>query len=268
MEFHYKSSNQIQSKIRPSFDLKAKKNMAKSYDYSIIKPAFNKEIQITGQTIFLVSGILMEVIVVINIIWSCVSTFDCSIFWPTVSYLACFRGHDRLFNFTMAFYAFITGLFFITAHVHFFKIYTPRLKLFYTLLSAGIVLAFPFISMIDEGNSSHVVPLEKIHYWIMIGFICGVLAWIYMSLLCINAISIPKENLIWKDFLLKYLAIGFAILLVNLYEYKYAYTEQANWFTNQNVEAACEWMVISMTVFLPFIYSLVFPSVRLRVKVG
>lgn len=52
------------------------------------------------------------------------------------------------------------------------------------MLGFGILLclAFPFTGMIDEANSSHIVPLEKIHLCIMAGIISVSLSWIWMSL--------------------------------------------------------------------------------------
>jgi hypothetical protein len=46
------------------------------------------------------------------------------------------------------------------------------------MLSAGL----PFIVIIDEANSSHIAPLEKIHYLITVGYTTLSLLWIVVSL--------------------------------------------------------------------------------------
>lgn len=167
----------------------------------------------------------------------------------------------------MTIYMPILAIFFTTALITLNKVLTPKLNSFFALLSLLIVLTLPFIAMIDEGNSSHIAPLEKIHYWIMCGFVPGILIWIYLSMLCLNELHLSEEKLHWKQFLIKYLIVGLVILTVNLYQYTYAYTQFANWYTNQNIEASCEWLVISMCLFLPYVYSLVFPNTKLSLVI-
>ncbi|CAG9315986.1 unnamed protein product [Blepharisma stoltei] len=241
--------------------------MAKGSSSSVLKEK-SSDLEYSGRTFFLIASLIMEFLLVFNIFWSCRDTFDCSTFWPTLSYLACFRGHDRLFNFTLTYFTAILPVFLIISYTHFSHIYGRCFN--FCFISLGILITFtlPFISMIDEANSSHIMPLEKIHIGIMTWFIAGVLIWIYMSMLCMRKINIPADRIEWKGFLEKYLTFGITMLGFNIYEYFFAYSKNANWWVNQNVEAVCEWTVISMAVFLPYVYSLAFPNLRISFKMA
>ena len=222
-------------------------------------------IKINARPFFFYSAIVMELLLVANIIWSCSSTFDCRSFWPTISYIACFRGHDRLFNFSTGYFMVILLLFFCLASVQFSdscSVWKNRLML---LLGIGISFLLPSASILDEANSSHIVPLEKVHLILMVIMISAGILWIYFSMKIMNALKLPKREEEWRDFLVRYLVFGHAMTAFTIVEWVYAYTTYKNWWMNENVEALCEWTVVTMCVFGPFVYSLTFPSCSLAI---
>lgn len=89
-----------------------------------------------------------------------------------------------------------------------------------------------------------------------------------MAVSRLKMINVPKFKNEWKIFLEKYLIFGVTMLGINLYQYYFAYTSQASWWVNQNVEAICEWTVITMAVFSPYFYSLAFPYLKISLKLA
>lgn len=80
MEFHKRKSILRDNFSCTSLDSKIKKNMDKGLAYSIINSPRLKELEFNGQKFFLISGIFMEMLIVSNLVWSCIDTFECSIF--------------------------------------------------------------------------------------------------------------------------------------------------------------------------------------------
>ena len=130
---------------------------------------------------FLLSATLMFAFIAATIIWSCGDTFDCTSFWPTVSYLACFRGHDRLVNFTVTPWAVVLALFFLGAATAYKDAMERMTHVIFLFLSFLLVCATPFLVIIDEANSSHAIPLSVIHAYITMIYIAVSLVWIAMS---------------------------------------------------------------------------------------
>lgn len=54
-----------------------------------------------------------------NIILACATNFYCTIFIPTLPYLGCFRGHDRIFIVTCTFYSLVLPILYFGGYLHF-----------------------------------------------------------------------------------------------------------------------------------------------------
>lgn len=222
-------------------------------------------IKINAKGFFFTAAVLMEIILAIDIIWSCSSTFDCRSFWPTISYIACFRGHDRLFNLSAAYYMVILILFFVSASLNYREYCSRWMHRIMLFLAMTICLLLPCVSIIDEANSSHILPLEKIHFILMVVLISAAVLWVYFSIRIMNSMKLPKREEEWRDFLIRFVVFGHAMLAFTIYEWVYAYTPYKNWWMNENVEALCEWTVVTMCVFGPFCYTLTFPNCSISI---
>jgi hypothetical protein len=228
------------------------------------------DITISSVGLFFFAGVKMVTLIAINLIWSCTETFDCTTFWPTVSYLACFRGHDRLINYTVTYFAVVLIFFFLGAWTNYkdaLGVWSHRLLL---LVSLILTLGTPFLVLIDEANSSHIISLEKIHYIITVSYMTLAILWIFISMEATGKLSakMNRSQQEWTSFLKKYILFGLIMLGFNVYEWMYAYTGSANWYINENVEALCEWTVIAVATFLPFFYSLTFNRFEIKFTVN
>jgi hypothetical protein len=237
--------------------------------WSISADRGKSSVTITASGLLLFAGLKMMTLIILNILWSCTETFDCTTFWPTVSYLSCFRGHDRLSNYTMTFWSVVLFFFFggtWTAYKEVMGTWSHRLMM---LISVVLTLGLPFLVIIDEANSSHIAPLEKIHYILTVGYMTLAMLWIFISLEAIWKLEgkMNRAQKEWTSFLKKYILFGLIMLGFNVFEWLYAYTESANWWINENVEGLCEWTVICLAVFLPFFYSLTFNRYEIRFTV-
>ena len=59
---------------------------------------------------------------------------------------------------------------------------TGMTHIIFSLVSILLTFVTPFLVLIDEANSSHVVPLEKIHYIITVAYITLSILWIFISM--------------------------------------------------------------------------------------
>lgn len=214
----------------------------------------NEGIKVHASTLLFGGCSLMEALLFINVFWSCQDTFDCMTFWPTISYVGCFRGHDRLFNLALAYFAVWLCLF-IPCVLACVAEHSGRCTKWF-LGVGGLLLSvtLPWASIIDEANSSHIAPLEKIHVGIVTGIVIGGLIW---SIVAVKAASRTKGKDDQVSFLKSYWLFSVVMLAFAVYEWKYAYSDQANWWVNENVEALCEWTIVTLAVFFPYVFSLV-----------
>ena len=184
----------------------------------------------------------MEFLLALNILWSCTSTFNCRQFIPTISYLACYKGHDRLFNVTMMYWFFYLLIFTLISFLHFrssSKVYNTL----FLLVSICISVLQPCIAIIDEASTSHVLPIDKIHRFMISLVIIFLLLWIYLT---------SFETKI-QLYLKKYIGIGIICLFWSIAQWFYA--ERDGCIFNYIFEAISEWITISIGIFLPYMYS-------------
>ena len=164
----------------------------------------------------------------------------------------------------------VLGLFFLGAATAYKEAMTGLTHVIFVLVSVLLTFATPFLVLIDEANSSHVVPLEKIHYIITVAYITLSILWIFISMEASNKLSskMTRSQQQWYSFLKKYILFGMIMLAFNVFEWTYAYSDRTNWWINENVEALCEWTVVGMAVFLPFFYSLTYNRFEFRFTIN
>ena len=68
--------------------------------------------------------------------------------------------------------------------------------------------------------------------------------------------------------MIKYICVGLGLLICNIYQWYYAYTEEAGFWVNQNIEAVFEWTVVSMVVFLPYFYTSTIPLISVSFEIS
>ena len=209
-------------------------------------------ITLQANQIFLTTSIAMELLLISNIIWSCSSTFPCSDFLPTISYLACFRGHDRLFSFTMTFWSGNLAMFFVLSYNHYRS--SSRFNNLFCLISLVICLVQPGIAILDEANTSYFVKIEKIHSGFMIGLFLASMVWIYLT-------SLGKGM---RSALIKY--INLLILCACWSFLQWFYEDSNNFWFNYKVEAISEWITVTLAVFTPYMYSIEFGEVAVDTR--
>lgn len=202
---------------------------------------------------FFISCCIMESLLAINIIWSCSSTFSCSEFLPTISYLACYRGHDRLFCFTMVYWCLILILFSIISYLN-LKTDSYYTNISMLLIGIAIALITPALAVLDEANTSYYVKTEKVHAGLMIGLIMASLVWLYITTLSSRL----------TEFIHRYIIISLLLLLWSMAQWFYA--EKGGIVFNYFVEAVSEWIVVTLAVFIPYVYAGCFENVGVSTK--
>lgn len=205
-------------------------------------------ITLQAHLVFLLTSVMMEILLIINIIWSCSVTFPCFDFLPTISYLACFRGHDRLFTFTMTLWSGNLMMFSVLAYIHYRGSNQVFNKIF-ILISFCICLIQPGIAILDEANTSYFVKIEKIHLGLMIGMFIGSMVWVYLT-------SLGKGM---RSSLRHY--INLLIFSSCLSFLQWFYEEKDSFWFNYKLEAVSEWITVTLAVFTPYMYSKEFGNV-------
>lgn len=223
-------------------------------------------ITISGRAYFLVAGVVMELLIFLNLLWSCSRTFDCRSFWPTISYLGCYKGHDRVYNLSAGLYSFVLMSFFLSASLNYRPYLNQALNRFMLLLGVGISMLFPAVTIIDEANSSYYVQTELVHYILMKILLTLGFSWVFFSVMVIGRIKLEPAEEEWNSFLKKYILLGVAMACLSIYEWNNANLDPKTWWMNENVEALTEWFAVTLCIFAPFFYSMTFPSCSLSLS--
>jgi hypothetical protein len=81
--------------------------------------------------------LLMCVLTATNLIFACTTNFTCRQFLPTLNYLGCFRGHDRMYIDACTFFAGVLVVFHISAYLRFRQISSGEVSTVLALLGVG-----------------------------------------------------------------------------------------------------------------------------------
>ncbi|CAG9327957.1 unnamed protein product [Blepharisma stoltei] len=191
-----------------------------------------------------------------NLILACATNFSCFTFLPTLGYLGCFRGHDRVFIVSCTYFALVLILMYTGAYYHFGSS-LPRWKR-HLLLYLGVISCsiLPIISLVDEVNSVHILPLEFIYVFLSTCFIISNLAWssLVYSLLLLSKSTFNAQERHWFFILSVFLGVFVFISIINIVEWNWAYSIPSNLLINENAEAICEWILVSISIMVPPIF--------------
>lgn len=197
----------------------------------------------------LCSALLTEALFVSNLVSACLSTFDCTLFLPTLSYTAAFKGYDRVFNLALCLQAWTLVVFFLAAQTY----YRPAVsaEAHYLMLGSGFLLwaVLPWIGVLDEVNTASGVALEKLHYWLVVAALSLAGLWSILSL------ETEKSRLIQRYMKTTWTITGFSIL-----QWTFADSIYSSFVLNSYLEALSEWTAVSLGVFAPFVYSRKWPK--------
>jgi hypothetical protein len=227
--------------------------------FELKSSSYTEQLRVNLPSLFFYGCLITELALAIDLASSCYSTFDCSAFWPTLSYMGSFRDHDRLFMFALTWQAVLLGFFYLVAHTH----YSPVLGTLNhrVMLVVGLVTAFalPWVGYIDEVTPHYLVPTEKIHLIIVVSFSTLTLLWVCLSFDCMRAAWRPQYRM-----LVKFQLLSVSLVAVSFYQWKNAYTDAA--FTSEAYEALSEWAAVSVAVFAPYVYAKTFLDLRVSLS--
>lgn len=119
----------------------------------------------------------------LNLVIGCISSFSCNQRLPSLLYLGCFRGHDRILTIALVLLAFIILLVVIGAEKQLRSSSTALIMScmrYCGFVSAGCL---PLIALTDDVNSRHFIPLEAFNSTFSICFILASSAWVLMFVL-------------------------------------------------------------------------------------
>ena len=140
------------------------------------------QINIRLDIIMFITGTTVVLFLALSLLTSCIYTFECSEFLPTISYLASFRLYDRWIVFTLSLMVIPLLIFFYSAFLT-YREYIRRADS-WVLLVISVIVAFilPLVVVIDEISSSWYFPLDKLHVIILGSFVTIVCVWVVFSL--------------------------------------------------------------------------------------
>lgn len=214
-------------------------------------------VSLSPSLLFLSAAITVETLLVLTLLHSCQTTFDCRTFWPTVSYMAAYRGHDRMVCFALTLSAMVLPVFFLCAYARYRAVLSPFTSSLMLLLGVLISALVPAVGVIDEANSSNVAPLELIHYWLVVGLISLGGLWTVCCVVAMERLQKRGGDATWT-----YLSATGVMLLVTTAEWVFAGSVYANAWVNESVQAVCEWTTVSLVLFAPYTLSLSFPALE------
>lgn len=224
-------------------------------------------LRLRGSRVFLLCAVL-QTSVLFGAIWlSCRSEFDCTVFLPTFSYLAAYRGYDRLFAVAYTFYALVLLLFFLTAHMAYRGHAGGCVQ--GMMMTFGVIacLVLPGIAVIDEMGSSYLLPLDMVHKGLVALFCFSAFIWISGSFCGIFRLRRTLKGAFQTEqrLLVQYISIALLATFISAYIWYCQYYNAVNWLITDTTAALAEWFAVLTAVFLPYCYAISFPGLELQV---
>jgi hypothetical protein len=201
--------------------------------------------------------LLMLVLVYLNITLACLTNFNCATFLPTLAYLGCFRGHDRLFIVSCTYFALVLSLLYLGAYCHFRHIASDTQRYAMLILGLSSCAILPIMALVDEVNSAHVIPLEPIFSFLSVTFVLVNIAWATLAFLSIRKMqsSLNIHERRWYRVLQVIVTLTVSLAILDIIEWNYAYSIYTNFLLNENAEAVCEWALVTLGIISPAIFS-------------
>lgn len=188
-----------------------------------------------------------------NVLLSCMFSVPCSQLLPTISYLGCFPGHERLHVLSCVFFSLSLFLLYLGSFVRFTNLLPPFPLYTGLVLGLGITGLVNGITLVDEVNGLYFSPIDWMHDYMVVVLllICG--CYVYLTYGCLSDIkesmSLTEQNALIS--LRIRIGLTCAVLLLAVVEWQVAYSIYANSLFNETMQALCEWGAISLAVLLP-----------------
>ena len=201
--------------------------------------------------------VLMLIATLANIILACATNFSCGQFLPTLNYLGCFRGHDRVYIVTCTYFACVLAIFFIGAYLRFKTLASKEMNIIITGLSCLITLILPLVALTDEVNGVHYLPLETIQVFLANLFTILSIMWTVLSYRVISRHSnaLNSDETAWLlrlRVMIIYMSVMIVVLLI---ERQFCYSEYANAFLNEQAESVVEWILVCNGILMPIFFA-------------
>jgi hypothetical protein len=212
----------------------------------------------------------LELLMVLsNLVLACSTNFSCRQFLPTLLYLGCFRGHDRLFIASCTYYGLVLPLLFLGAYSHFKVVDSDSRRL--TMLVIGLIVSamLPLIALTDEVNGVHILPLEPLNAFFSTVFVILSVVWTVLGFGSVQKMT-PSLNIherAWYFRLKVMLMAMCGLTVLAVVEWYYSYTIYSSAFLNENIEAVCEWLIVCLAIILPAVFTQFFRSYSLTFSV-
>ena len=202
-----------------------------------------------------------------NVLYLCTAMFRCFGFIPTISYTGCFMGLDKTFNFAVCLYMPVLISTFIGGHMRLRDTTSTTTKIVMMLISIAIWILLLLTSIIDELNGLHFLLLDDVHIFISLSFFVLSISWVYLLLDEFGKLELPFNDAAHLVFVgrLFYFIIFWGFLTI--LEWHFAYTTLSNSLVNEVVETLCEWILIIVSAYSPFVMCKLFGNFTLSIEV-
>ena len=181
-----------------------------------------------------------------NAVLACSTQFHCGKYLPTPGYLGCFKGHDRIFILSCAYYALVLPLVFtgVYSQTRTSASYTEQWVLLGT--SLGIVTLLPLTALMDEVTSEHFINFEGIYEYTSRMTVLACYVWIITSYICLSkdkSIFTAREKTWYTWFQVFVVSISTLLVLVAVQIYVPVMSDYS--------ESMCEWVLCLLGIWTP-----------------
>ena len=125
----------------------------------------------------------------LNLAAACGTAFTCSRFTPSLDYLGCFRGHDRIYMVACVYTAIILGFLFFGTYNRFRNLYGNEIQTAMIGTKLAIIILLPFIGYTNEVNAEHFISFEMAHNLLLKLFMLLCAFWVIMHYRTIKKIQ-------------------------------------------------------------------------------
>jgi len=186
-----------------------------------------------------------------NVLVACTSSFSCARFLPTISYVGCFRNHDRWFVLTLTLIASVLPIFYLSVHLRVKFTLSNKENLVMYFCTAASSVSLIIIGLVDELNGIHLHPMEYVHIAFSLTFVVVNFVWQNIVLAALERFVHEFDKKVWvkrANLLNKLLAI---MTIITMLQWHFAYTIYSNFLVNENTEAISEWILVILASLVP-----------------
>lgn len=204
-----------------------------------------------------------------NIFLGCLFSIHCSQILPTVSYLACYKGHERLVVFSFVIYGLSLAVLFLSMHVRLYEKATSFERYLLLFLGLCIMGSLPTTGIIDELNGLYFAPIDFIHGYVLYILIVCTACWLYLGFSCLWDLRAGFTTLENEDLqsLLRSIVWVVVLTFLTILQWQVGYSIYSNFWFNENAFAICEWLTIAKAVFLPAKFAKLLGNLKITLSV-